>query len=104
MSDAPSADVKEIQTFNKKKITKEEMVDAEAKVLSNALKDHDSKFGKEILDASNKYCTAKIGKRRFVLAKKSCRISIYNPQMEDEIKGMFRGLVADGLVMEANRD
>ena len=104
MSDAPPADVKEIQTLHKKKMTKEEMVDAKAKVLSNALKDHDSKFGKEIVAASNAYCTAKIGERRFVLAKKPCRISICNPQMEDEIKGMFRGLVADGLVMEANRE
>ena len=82
MSDAPPADVKEIQTLHKKKMTKEEMVDAKAKVLSNALKDHDSKFGKEIVAASNAYCTAKIGERRFVLAKKPCRISICNPQME----------------------
>ena len=60
MSDALTADVKEIQTYHKKKMTKEEMIDAKAKVLSNALKDHCNKFGKEIVTASNAYCTMKI--------------------------------------------
>ena len=59
MSDAPSADVK------KMKMTKKEMLDAKAKVLSDALKDHDSKFGKEMVALSNVYCTAKIGEMHF---------------------------------------
>ena len=102
MSDVPTPEVKEIATRSKKKMTPEELIDMQTRVMATALKDHDAAFAKDAVEQSNRYCRGTLGNDRVALADEPCRLTLSNPNMKDEVKQMAKGLVSDGLKLQLN--
>ena len=53
ISDSPPPEIKEISMRAGKKMTQEEVIDLKAKMISMALKDHDSNLAKDAVNHSN---------------------------------------------------